>query len=91
MTSFNEKRYLNIAVLATLAAAVLLWHPRAVPAARVSVDAEPWVPGFLDPRQLFDLRQACLVKGSLEPVVARLRRESIGAAGGGIPWDRVAP
>ena len=52
---------------------------------------EPWVPGFLQPRQLFVLRQAYLVKGSLEPVLARLRRESIGAAGGGIPWDRVAP
>ncbi len=54
---------------------------------------EPWVPGLLDPDQLFDLRQAYLVKGSLESVTARLRKESMGVAGagGGIPWDRVAP
>jgi len=52
---------------------------------------EPWVPGLLEPARLFDLRQAYLVKGSLEPVVTRLRKESMGAAGGGIPWDRVAP
>jgi HEAT repeat protein len=52
---------------------------------------EPWVPGFLEPDQHFNLRQAYMVKGNFEPIVARLRREAMGAAGGGIPWDRVAP
>ena len=52
---------------------------------------EPWEPAILQPDQLYNLRQAYVRKGSLEPVVARLKSEVGGAGGGGGPWERVAP
>jgi HEAT repeat protein len=52
---------------------------------------EPWEPSALDGSQLFDFRQAYLKKGSLIPVLDRLRNEAGGAGGGGGPWERVAP
>ena len=52
---------------------------------------EPWEPAALGGGQLFDLRQAYLKKGSLEPVLDRLRNEAGGAGGGGGPWERIAP
>jgi HEAT repeat protein len=52
---------------------------------------EPWEPAALEGEQLFDLRQAYLKKGSLAPVLDRLRNEVGGAGGGGGPWERVAP
>jgi len=52
---------------------------------------EPWEPVVLEPDQLYSLRQAYVRKGSLEPVLARLKDEVGGAGGGGGPWERVAP
>lgn len=52
---------------------------------------EPWEPAILQPDQLYSLRQAYARKGSLEPVLARLKSEMGGAGGGGGPWERVAP
>ncbi|MDT8395573.1 MAG: HEAT repeat domain-containing protein [bacterium] len=52
---------------------------------------EPWEPSLLDSGRLFDLRQAYMKKGSLAPVLDRLRSEAGSAAGGGGPWERVAP
>jgi len=52
---------------------------------------EPWEPAILEPDQLYSLRQAYVRKGSLEPVLARLKNEVGGAGGGGGPWERVAP
>ena len=52
---------------------------------------EPWEPAILEPSQLYSLRQAYVRKGSLQPVLARLKSEVNGAGGGGGPWERVAP
>ncbi|UCG38435.1 MAG: HEAT repeat domain-containing protein [bacterium] len=52
---------------------------------------EPWQPAVLDPGRLYDLRQAYLAKGSLDPVMDRLRKEAGGTGGGGAPWERVVP
>jgi len=52
---------------------------------------EPWEPALLDAAQLYSLRQAYVKKGSLEPVLSRLKSEVGGAGGGGGPWERVAP
>jgi len=52
---------------------------------------EPWEPVFLSPDQLFDLKHQYARKGSLQPVLARLKKETGGAGGGGGPWERVAP
>ncbi|MDF1525727.1 MAG: HEAT repeat domain-containing protein [bacterium] len=52
---------------------------------------EPWEPALLEAAQLYSLRQAYSRKGSLEPVLARLKNEMGGAGGGGGPWERVAP
>ena len=52
---------------------------------------EPWEPALLEAAQLYSLRQAYVRKGSLEPVLARLKNEMGGAGGGGGPWERVAP
>ena len=43
------------------------------------------------PDQLFDLRQAYMKMGSMEPILTRLKNEAGGAGGGGGPWERVAP
>ncbi len=52
---------------------------------------EPWEPAILDPDQLYSLRQAYFRKGSLEPVLARLKNEVDAAGGGGGTWEPVAP
>jgi len=52
---------------------------------------EPWEPVFLQPAQLYSLRQTYVRKGSLVTVLARLKNEMGGAGGGGGPWERVAP
>jgi HEAT repeat protein len=53
---------------------------------------EPWEPSLLDPVQLYRLRRTYMSKGTLEPVLARLKSEAgLAAGGGGGPWERVAP
>jgi len=52
---------------------------------------EPWEPAILEPDQLYSLRQAYFRKGSLEPVLARLKNEVDAADGGGGTWEPVVP
>ena len=53
---------------------------------------EPWEHTMLDPTQLYRLRRAYIRKGTLEPILARLKSEAgLVTGGGGGPWERVAP